>query len=131
MPGLDAHHVRAMLGAGSVRREIEAGKAEDEADKLLPVERADDQPPVVDGGDEHMCGHDIGLAVGPDDALQVFDQGHVFGGFEQFDERIRHGSRQMRTASREFNVESGAPPESFGREVCVRDNSGGRQNGPA
>jgi hypothetical protein len=85
MVGMDAHHVRAMFGARTVGRGLQPGEAEDEADQLIFGECAQHQSAVVDGGDEHVRGHHVGFAARPDDALQFFDGGHLFGSFDQAD----------------------------------------------
>ena len=43
-------------------------------------ERAEQQPAIVDNGEEHMRGNYIGLGARPDDSLERFDRVHVIPG---------------------------------------------------
>lgn len=88
--GQDAHHVRAVFRARTVRRGIETREAEDKSDEFFVEVRAEKQSAVVDRGDEHMRGNHVGLAAGPDFALQGFDGGHLFRGFDEFDVERLH-----------------------------------------
>jgi len=71
----------------AVGQGFEAGEAEDKTNQAIFLERAEHESAVVDGGDEQVRGDDLGLTAGPDGALQVFDRGHLFGGFEDLDSR--------------------------------------------
>ncbi len=101
--GMDAHHVRAVLWARTVGREVETGEAEDKADHLVFAECAEDESAVVDGGDEHVQRHNVGLGIGPHNALEFFHKRHFFGRFDQADgehwEVTSHELRGRREAS--------------------------------
>ena len=73
------------IGCGFKTRETKH-----ESDKLLVGIGTDDQPAIVDGGDEHVRGDHIRFTAGPDGALQFFDGGHFFGGIKDFYNRSRH-----------------------------------------
>ena len=84
MIGVDAHHVRAMLGARTVWGFFETGKAEHEADQsFVRVESAQQQAAIVDGGDEHVQWHHVRFGAGPHLTLKFLDEAHIFRGFHQ------------------------------------------------
>jgi hypothetical protein len=87
---VDAHHVRTMLRARTIGGEFYAGEAKDKTDQLAVHERAGDQSTVMDGSDQHVGRHNIRFAAWPDDALKLFDGGHVFRRFKDFDNGSRH-----------------------------------------
>src|ERR1041384_7925969 len=90
MVGMDTHHMRAMLWARTIGRELDAGETKDEADECIVLICTRDQTAVVDGGDQHMRRNHIRFAAGPDGAVQRLNSVHVFRGFENLDKRSSH-----------------------------------------
>jgi hypothetical protein len=79
-----------MLGAWTIRREVEAGKTEDETDEFIFEKCAKHQSAVVHRSDENVSRDYIGFTTGPHCALKFFDESQVFGRLKQFNDRIRH-----------------------------------------
>jgi hypothetical protein len=71
-----------MFGARTVGSLFETGKAKDEADELVFFEGTQDQPSVMDDGDEHVARDDVCFRTGPDLALKFFDEFHFIGRFK-------------------------------------------------
>ena len=83
-----------MLGAWTIRRGFKHRKAKDKTYELMINICASRDPAVVDRGDEDMCRDNISFTAGPYGALQIFNGGHLFGGFKDFDNRSRHRVRR-------------------------------------
>ena len=79
--GMNAHHVRTMFWARSVRCAIHAGKPEDKTDHLFFNEGAKHESAIMYCGDEHVQWYDVGFRVGPHIALQLFHEAHFFRRF--------------------------------------------------
>jgi len=90
MIGMDAHHVRAMFWARTIGRFFEPGNAKHKADQFFLHECAQHQSAVVNGGDQHVHRDDIRFGVGPDSALQIFNEAHFFRCFNQVNVEIGH-----------------------------------------
>ena len=88
--GMNAQHVRTVFGARTIRRFFDAGEAEDKADEPVIEIRARHDASVMNCGDEDMRGDNVGFTAAPHLALQFFDGGHFFGGFEDFDDGRGH-----------------------------------------
>src|SRR5258706_752166 len=87
---MDTQHVRTMLGARTIRCRFKTGKTKDKPDQLFFNKCADDQPAIVNGGDEHMCRDNVGFTARPHGTLQVFNRSHFFGSFKDFYKGSRH-----------------------------------------
>ena len=81
------------LAIGPSADEFQPRETEHHADQFSAGKGADDQPSVVGGGQEDVRRQDVGLAFGPDDALQVFDLEHVLGLFKNTDGPLVFGFR--------------------------------------
>jgi hypothetical protein len=67
---VDAHHMGTVFRPGTIRRELNAGETKHKPDQLVLNERADYNPAVVHGGDQHVGRDHIGLAARPNNALK-------------------------------------------------------------
>jgi hypothetical protein len=63
-----------------------------------PVNAPKRDTAIVGSRDEQVRRNYLCLAARPDDTLELFSSGHIFGGFEQADKIFTHfGSRVERT----------------------------------
>ena len=84
------------LGRGPSGVNSMPGKPKTKPTSLILDKGPCHQAAVMDGGDQHVGRDNVRFAARPDGALQLFDRGHIFRGFQDFDNSSSHGQRGVR-----------------------------------
>src|ERR1041384_1726831 len=80
-----------MLGARTIRCGFKTRKAEHKTTQLIIGESAEHETTIMNGCNENMRRHYVDITARPYGALQFFNRRHGFRGFENFDDKVRHG----------------------------------------
>src|SRR5690349_21531287 len=87
----NTQHVRAMFWAWSIRYFFKAGETKQKPDDRFLFKCTQHQPAVMHGRDQNVYGNHVDIGAGPDESLELLNEGHFLRGFKDANSEIGHG----------------------------------------